>query len=224
MMNPDDRRLLVEGPGDLYFIAELWRKQVGTDAKKTFKIVQQNGKENLIRKLADQNDTIWKRKTMTHLGIVVDADESAERTLQSVADALNRSGHRGLPVTPEPEGVIHVIDGLKIGVWIMPDNHSPGMVEDLFVEFFPVELESQRTFAERTLAQLEADRLHRYNAPRHHSKALTHTVLAWQDEPGAAMGTAILRNYVTPPSEKTPFVRWLARLFDFSGSSKELSA
>lgn len=101
-MNPDDRRLLVEGPADLYLIAELWRKQIGTDAQHSFKIVKQDGKDSLIRKLADPDDTIWKRKTLTHLGIVVDADESAASTLQSLSEALKRSGRAGVPSTLDP--------------------------------------------------------------------------------------------------------------------------
>lgn len=212
MTNPDDRRLIVEGPSDLYFIAHLWLKQTGIDAKKTFKIVRQEGKENLIRKLADPGDLIWKRKTMTHLGIVIDADKSAVSTLQSVSDALKRAGYAGFPTTLEPSGLIQIIDGLKIGVWVMPNNIDPGMAEDLFLSFLPEEHKAQQEFAKQTLAQLEKDNLHRYNADLHRSKALTHTVLAWQKEPGIAMGTAIQQNFSQPPKD-LPFVGWLRRLF-----------
>lgn len=212
-MNSDDRRLIVEGSADLYFIAELWRNQTGTDARKSFTIVQQDGKESMIRKLANPDGTIWKRKTMTHLGIVIDADEDAANTLYSVSNALNRSGHSGFPTTLTSTGLIHEIGDLRIGVWIMPENFGPGMAEDMFLAFLSDELESQRNFAEHTLDRLETDGLHRYNPDIQCSKALVHTVLAWQDEPGTAMGTAVLRKYVTLPIENIPFVDWLAQLF-----------
>ena len=48
-----ERILLVEGKTDLYFIAELWRKQTGIEASKHFSIIASGGKEQLIQDVAD---------------------------------------------------------------------------------------------------------------------------------------------------------------------------
>ena len=211
-----EKKLLVEGSTDKYFIAELWRKQTGTDAIKHFSIDFCGGKDNLIQAVADFENTknsIWKEIPTTHLGIVVDADECAVGTLQSITDALDRAGLVGFPKALNSQGMIHEVNSLRIGVWIMPNNADPGMAEDLFLTFFPDEFSSQRHFAEQTLDGLEANKLHLYDIDRQRSKALAHTLLAWQEEPGVATGAAVLKNYVKLPSSNLPIVDWLSRLF-----------
>jgi hypothetical protein len=210
-----EKKLLVEGQTDKYFIAELWKKQTGTDALKHFTVYDCEGKENVIQSLADfENDQhfIWKTKPTTHLGIVIDADEDAENTLQSVADALGRGGLIGFPKELNPQGLICEVNSLRLGIWIMPNNAAAGIAEDLFLTF-PGDLDTQRDFAKQTLDQLEANGHNFYNIDRQRSKALTHTLLAWQEDPGIPIGTAVIRNYVKLPPEKLPFVDWLSRLF-----------
>jgi hypothetical protein len=211
-----EKKLLVEGHTDKYLLAELRRKQTGTDALKHFAIHSCEGKDNLIQALADfgsVRSNIWKTLPTTHLGIVIDADESAESTLQCVSDALGRGGLSGFPKSLSTQGIIYEVNALWVGVWIMPNNADAGMAEDLFLTFFPEEFDAQRKFAGQTLDQLEADELNLYDLDRHRSKALTHTLLAWQEEPGIAMGAAVIKNYAKLPSETLPFVDWLSRLF-----------
>jgi hypothetical protein len=211
-----ERKLLVEGQTDKYFVAELWKKQIGTDALKHFTIHDCEGKDNLIQSLADfGNDQhfIWKTTPTTHLGIVIDADESAESTLQSVSDALIRGGLVGLPKELNSQGIVYEVESLRLGVWVMPNNANAGMAEDLFLTFFPDEFSAQCDFAKQTLEQLEAEQLNLYDVDHQRSKALAHTLLAWQEEPGVAMGAAVLKKYVKLPAEKLPLVDWLYRLF-----------
>ena len=48
----------------------------------------------------------------------------------------------------------------------------------------------------------------------HRSKALMHTWLAWQDDPGTPIGLAITKRYFDPETpHATAFVEWLSRLF-----------
>ena len=103
------RGAAVEGKTDLYFIAELWRKQTGIDASKHFSIIASGGKEQLIQDVADfgnDRNNIWKSAPTTHLGIVIDADESAANTFQSVADALDRAGFTDFPKVLNSQGLI----------------------------------------------------------------------------------------------------------------------
>lgn len=208
-----ERKLLVEGTTDLFFIAELWKKQRNSDALDHFQIISMDGKEKLIQSLSDSNNVIWKSKT-THLGIVVDADTSAENTLQSVCNALERGGYTGLSQRLEVSGQIQNINGVNFGVWVMPDNKQPGMTEDLFLSLFSDDQnKAQHLFAVKTLEDLEKQNLNRYDKNLHRSKAAAHTLLAWQTEPGYAMGNAVQANLVCLP-ENLPFVDWLGRLFE----------
>jgi hypothetical protein len=211
-----EKKLLVEGNTDKYFIAQLWKKQMRTDALKHFTVHDCEGKENVILSLADfEHDQhfIWKTKPTTHLGIVIDADENAENTLQSVADALGRGGLSGFPKVLNAQGLICEINSVRLGVWIMPNNADAGMAEDLFLTLFPDEQNARQDFAKQTLKQLEANRLNLYDIDRQRSKVLAHTLLAWQEEPGVPMGAAVIKNYVKLPPERLPFVDWLCRLF-----------
>lgn len=64
--------------------------------------------------------------TVTSLGIVRDAEDSAQAAFQSVCGALDRAG---LPVPREP--LEPVGEDLRIRVMILPDCHSRGMLETL---------------------------------------------------------------------------------------------
>ncbi len=48
-----------------------------------------------------------------------------------------------------------------------------------------------------------------------HSKALIHTYLAWQEEPGKPLGQAVTSHALRPQTEIARiFVNWLNRLFN----------
>ena len=144
---------------------------------------------------------------------MIDADESAEHTLQSVSDAFGRGGLPGFPKVLNSQGLICEVNSVRLGVWIMPNNADAGMAEDLFLTLFPSEQNARRGFAKQTLDHLEADGLNLYDIDRQRSKALAHTLLAWQEEPGVPMGAAVIKQFVKLPKERLPLVDWLCRLF-----------
>jgi len=50
--------------------------------------------------------------------------------------------------------------------------------------------------------------------PDHHSKAVIHTWLSWQDEPGKPLGQAITANLLKPETDLAQvFINWLKKLF-----------
>ena len=56
---------------------------------------------------------------------------------------------------------------------------------------------------------------------RHRSKALIHTWLAWQQNPGRPMGTAIKAGYLQHDAPiALAFVAWLRRLFEIPPTSE----
>jgi hypothetical protein len=150
------------------------------------------------------------------LGIVLDADQSAQFTWQSVCAALQKSGYTDLPASPGPNGAIITDlnpDLPKVGIWIMPDNQSAGEVEDFFLQMIPAEnaLLKHAGDAVRSLIQqgqnlfLESDG----------SKAKAHTWLAWQPEPGRSMGVALKSGWAGgqhPLAER--LAAWFGRLFE----------
>ncbi len=70
------------------------------------------------------------------------------------------------------------------------------------------------SLAQETINTLEERTLHKYSQ-NHHAKALIHTWLAWQENPGTPLGQAITKHYLTTDTDLCQqFVDWLNRLFN----------
>lgn len=99
----------------------------------------------------------------------------------------------------------------RVGIWIMPDNRSEGILED-FLRFPVPEGSMLFDHVESSVAAIpEGEQLF---GPLAVSKAVIHTWLAWQKEPGKPLGTAITARYLDPGvPEVGILVSWLNRLF-----------
>ena len=149
------------------------------------------------------------------VGIVVDADDDPQARWQSLYDRFTQAGYLDIPRDQDPQGTIFdpPVESIlpRAGVWIMPDNQSPGTLED-FLSFLVPEpgwlLNHAKTSVNSipTTEQLFSD--------NDESKAIMHTWLAWQKEPGRPYGTAIQAGFLDSkvPQAKA-LVSWLDRLF-----------
>ena len=71
----------------------------------------------------------------TAVGILLDANSDPRAKWQAVSDRLRAAGVPP-PKAPAPYGTI--IDGTpRVGVWLMPDNQSPGELEDFIARMIP---------------------------------------------------------------------------------------
>ncbi|MFM6531338.1 MAG: DUF3226 domain-containing protein, partial [Dolichospermum sp.] len=127
------KKLLVEGEDDLRVIPELIEKTGinWVENKKPIVTIKQiGGKDNLTSNLIS---TELQVSGLTHLGVMVDADDDAFLRWQSIRNACLAN----IPYLPEslPENglIINTPDNQKFGVWIMPDNQSRGMLETLMI-------------------------------------------------------------------------------------------
>jgi hypothetical protein len=122
--------------------------------------------------------------TVDTLGIVRDAEKSAGRALQSVCSSLKR---RGLPF-PKAPGLFEGSEP-KVGVFILPDGKSPGMLEDLCLR--SVGDDPAMPCLDRYFGCLEtADSL-----PKNLSKGRVQAFLASRAQPGLLLGEAAGRKY-----------------------------
>lgn len=204
-------RLLVEGKNDQHVVWNLARR---LRLKETFEVVSKDSYGQLMEVLPVE---LKSTNMVERLGIMVDADEGAEGHWQAIRGVLERSGfYSGLPKILPVDGLICKPDDeeqLIVGVWIMPDNRLNGMMED-FVTCMVPEEDMLLKEVDIVLKRLEDNKLNRYKLV-HHAKARMHTWLAWQDEPGMPMGTAITKRVLSTDGELcTRFVEWLCRLFD----------
>lgn len=146
------------------------------------------------------------------VGFVLDADESVQFTWDAVAHRLGRVDV-DVCVGIDKRGFVGQSDRYqaRAGVWIWPDNDRCGTLED-FLEDLVDEGNLLLPYA-RNVADTAKSKGATF--PSHkRSKAVLHTWLAWQEEPGRPYGTAITSRYLRDDSETAiAFVNWFRRLF-----------
>ncbi|MBE9125002.1 MULTISPECIES: DUF3226 domain-containing protein [unclassified Coleofasciculus] len=215
---PKPHQLLVEGKNDRHVIWALCNQY---QLPETFsvEVAEEKGTEGIEALLAGLPARIDEPKLQT-LGIVVDADQDLRARWQAVRNRLMKSGYQTIPTVPPPDGWVYTQpDKPKIGFWLMPDNQVSGMLEDFVTLLIPTD-DSLRPKAEAIVQEIEQFKLNRYT-PIHHSKALIHTWLAWQETPGMPMGQAITAQVLSCNAEiANKFVEWLKRLFELADTSE----
>lgn len=203
-------RLLVEGSDDLHAIVHLMRRH-GFDWDDRVSVrpfVEESGG---VTELLEELPIVLKG-TYSRVGVVLDANLSLSDRWAQLQARARRSGIE-LPDSPDPDGT--VVQGrlpeYKVGIWLMPDNSSPGTLESFLLKLVPREDPiwsyadlTARTARERGGSCPEKD----------HPKSALHTWLAWQKEPGLPFGTALRAQVFHHESEEAlRFVRWFRRLF-----------
>lgn len=202
--------LLVEGSNDQQFIYQLTnRAGIPRGEYKIPSWEEGGGLQTVIDSLAG----FFVGSNVQRLGIVVDADDVPSDHWRSVVSRLEQHGYH-LPPEPAAGGLVHQEPGkqITVGVWLMPDNGSQGMLEDLASQLLPSGdlLWPQAVEAVARISQLE-----RRFKPTYKMKAQLHTWLAWQEEPGTPLGLAMKRGYLKDDAPlAAKFVSWLKRLFE----------
>ena len=180
----------------------------------------QEGKDNLLgdlkNEMLDAAEIEVKSGQIEWLGIIIDADTDISARWRAIRNRLSGSGYSNVPEIPSPTGTIiaAVPNRPKVGVWLMPNNVLPGMLEDLVSYFVPPK---DRLWARavRTVNAIPATQQRFVENQR--TKAHTHTWLVWQEKPGIPMGTAINNRYVKPETVQAhSLVGWVRQLFDLA--------
>ena len=147
------------------------------------------------------------------LGILVDANDYPTQRWQAIAERVEQAitevdGHAAaLGADADPMGTV-VGTGLRVGIWLMPNNGSDGELEDFIKELIPsgdpVWPESEQYIAGIPEAA-------RQFLPNKVQRAKVHAWLAARKEP-RRMGEAIGDLDATAPLAKQ-LSAWLGRLF-----------
>lgn len=200
--------LLVEGVEDREVIYQLCNHH-GFDNRGRFVVEAKQGYERL------RDDVSVRPRTpgIETLGIVVDADEDLVERWRSLCDSLGRGGYTNLPPVPAVEGTIVPAGGIlpRLGIWVMPKNQLGGMLED-FLQQLIHGGDGLISRAERSVEAIPAE--DRRFKDTYRSKAILHTWLAWQEEPGTPLGLAVTRQYLDGDHALARrFVAWLETLF-----------
>lgn len=209
-----ENRLVVEGRDDQYAIASLMSHftQWGDTAREwPVYIDSADGIDNILD--ADTVELHFKASNLQRVGFVVDADVAFQTRWESIRD-LCRPFVPAIPDELPANGLVtQFSNGKRLGIWIMPDNQSRGMLETFLAFMLPLGQERQWQYAKRVVRCAA-----RRGAPFHKvhiDKADIHTWLAWQDPPGRPFGEALLNRCLDPRATGAGlFVDWFLRLFE----------
>lgn len=202
------RKLLVEGNDDQHVIWAICQK---LGVIETFDVIDCGSINEVFKQLPVR----FKQADVSTIGILIDADENIEDRWNKIQAILIGQGFV-LPNKMPLNGLITFNEtNQKVGVWIMPKNDTSGMLED-FISYLIPENDLLLPKVKATLENIEEEKLNNYNLI-HKSKAIIHTWLAWQEDPGTPMGLAITKKYLQTESEIClRFVCWLKELFSDS--------
>jgi len=200
--------LMVEGRDDEHVVKHICGER---NLGRIDNIHKYDGKDPLIESIGVR----LKESGITTLGIILDADTDVQARWQSVVSRLNDAGYIEVPTSPAPDGTVinAPANSLlpRVGVWLMPDNKVPGILED-FLRFFVADDDPLLAHVDESMMKIPSDQI-KFNGFRR-PKARIHTLLAWQEEPGKPFGQAISARYLDPhlPGVQT-FADWLSRTF-----------
>lgn len=198
--------LLVEGKNDCHVINALCEAH---GVPETFGLHNCENDDSVLKRL---NALMYPTDTPETIGVVLDVDDrTVESRWQQIQEKIKLLGY-DFPEYPNPAGTILPLNGdkPKLGIWLMPNNQNPGMLEDFLMPLANAEsisfaAESVNTAEERGITTFK---------DVHRSKAIIHTYLAWQDEPGKPLGQSITSHVLNPEVNIARlFTAWLTKLF-----------
>jgi len=218
---PNPNLLLVEGKEELRVIPELmekhgvrWEPQRGSYC---VEIAETNGLENLLNRAV--LGAYCKRSGLRRIGLLMDADADPGRRYEQDRAALVGVGAAPpalLPAALPERGLIVAHERLRLGLWIMPDNRSAGMLETFLTHLVGPAPHPVWDYAVESCAEA-ARRGAPFDLARQADKARIHCWLAWQKEPGRQLHQAILYRILNPVcAYAEPFVAWFCELFEVS--------
>ena len=215
------QQLIVEG-NDAIALAELCRKRglspplgYASEAKFSQEFVKSgqglNGALEILREALDRND-------LNNIGIIVDAnDQGPTARWQSIANILSAKYQPSSLLSSQRPSGSHIVreDNMPtIGVWIMPNNHDNGYLEHFLSSLIevsdPIWLHAQSTVTHLISQPFNV------LTPAKQQKALLHTWLSWQKDPGKPFGLAMKSGYFNVNAQTVePLLEWFRETFEF---------
>jgi len=199
------KKLLVEGGDDQHVI---WALCERFQIVENFDIIDCEGLNNLLEQIPIR----FKQSDVETIGVIIDADQDLQTRYSSLKNILSKQGFI-LPEQIDKKGLIETnVENKTIGLWIMPNNLLNGMLED-FISFLVPKEDKLMPEVKSFLLHIEAQQLNKYFLT-HESKALIHSWLALQEDPGTPLGLAITKRYLTTNQETcVNLIKWLSVLY-----------
>ena len=172
-------------------------------------IVDLGGRRNLLEGV----ETAVSVSNNRSVGFVLVANSSILDTWKAISSRLRRVGVATPDAIPG-EGFVGEAEKYRarVGVWIMPDNRREGNLEHFLRDLVE---ESDPLFPYAKESTIHARKLGARFSDDDADKAVLHTWLAWQEEPGLPYGTAMRARFFRDDSlAAQAFVTWFRKVFN----------
>lgn len=201
--------LLVEGINDCHVVAALC--VLHQLPPKSFTIFDSGCEDKAIKKLSARLDAADGSIPLDKIAIVLDADDDLNAKWQSLCYVLIKRGYT-VPSQPHVNGtIISAEDKPTVGIWLMPNNQTNGMLEDFCQTL--IDNQDALDYVNQCITQAKQQNYTSFKDV-HLSKAVIHTYLAWQDEPAKPLGQAITAKVLNGHHPlAVMFKDWLEALF-----------
>lgn len=173
-----------------------------------FEICEAGGIDELLERI-DVESTAPGREIV---GFVLDGNDDPSARWAAIRHRLRQANLPDDPPKPDPDGtIIRRTDGADVGVWMMPDNGSPGELEDFLATLIPQTDGLWGRSRKFVKCIPESDR----KFPKGKTlRAQIHVWLSVQKRP-LRSGQAIIANKLDLTGDLAQrFLSWLAELFD----------
>ena len=193
--------MFVEGVTDKHVVMHICMRN---EVPPSFTIQEKQGAQHLLATMEAE----IKVPDREVIAFVLDANDDIKSRWCSVGDRLEKAG-----ITPPEElgstGII-IAGKPSVGVWLMPDNASPGELED-FVQTMIPEGDPVWPLSERYIADIPEE--HGKFKPQKTSKAEVYAWIATRKTPGQ-IGTAIGTGDLDTSGDLCRrFSEWIRELF-----------
>ena len=202
----EEKLLMVEGKDEKNFFQTFLDKK----GIKEVQVIPVGGKDNFSNNLPEIVK-LPEFESLKSLAIIRDADKSAESAFKSLCSALDKNS---LP-TPRQIGEFVANASLKVGVFIIPDGKSSGMLESLCFSIVKPEgkniIECVNSFMEciKELPQ----KGQQYKQPKNWEKAKVRAFLSAMEEDTSSLGVATQKGYWNLDSDNLkPLLKFLKDL------------
>jgi hypothetical protein len=223
MAKQNPNLLLVEGKDEQFTLPFFMDEYVVWGDQKTdwvAEIKELDGIENLLRPGLIEAES--KTPGLKALGVILDANDTFESRWSRVRERFRKIA-AGFPEDLSPDGLIHETqEGLRLGVWVMPDNHSRGMLETFLSFLLVPDRIPLWDFARESCNR--ASGIVGCYSPAHRDKAHVHTYLAWVEPPSLSLPYSILkRAFDVKQPRAESFARWFMDLYQIPPRTNPLS-
>ena len=225
MANQNPNLLLVEGKDEQFTLPFFMDEYVEWGDKKQDRVVEikeLDGVENLLKPGVIEAES--KTPGLKAFGVIIDANDSFDARWSRVRERCRKVAP-GFPDDLPTGGVIHVLPaGLRMGVWVMPDNRSRGVLETFLGLPRRSWSDCRSGISHGSLATAPAASPVAIR-PAHRNKAHVHTYLAWVEPPGLSLPYSILKGAFSTRGCRSPrhLALWFVDLYQLTPRTTPLA-